>query len=68
MATRVRAKYIVDSKGRRSAVVIPIEEFEAMMREIEDLRDAQFVDEAEASAEGFVEIGELRRSLGREVP
>jgi len=63
MATRLRAKYIVDSKGRRSAVVIPIDDFDAMVREIEDLRDAQFVDEAEASSEGFVELRELRESL-----
>jgi len=63
MPTRTRAKYIVDSRGRRNAVVLPIEEFKAMLQEIEDLRDAQYVDEAEASAEGFVELGELRRSL-----
>ena len=32
---------------------------------IEDLRDAQYVDEAEASAKGFVELGELRASLAK---
>lgn len=68
MATRLRAKYIVDSKGHRSAVVIPIDDFDAMVREIEDLRDAQFVDEAEASAEGYIELGELRRTLARQKP
>ena len=63
MPANTRTKYIVDSRGRRNAVVLPIEEFKAMLQEIEDLRDAQCVDEAEASAEGFVELGELRRSL-----
>jgi len=66
MRTRLRRKYIVDSKGRRTAVVLSMDEFRAMVREIQDLRDAQFVDEAEASAEGFVELSELRRSLACE--
>jgi hypothetical protein len=63
MSANVRAKYVVDSKGRRSAVILPVKEFEALVRELEDLRDAKYVDEAEASADGFVELGELRRSL-----
>ena len=65
MPTKTRAKYIVDAKGRRTAIVLPIGEFDAMVREIEDLRDAQYVDEAEASAKGFVELGELRASLAK---
>jgi len=63
MPTNLRAKYIVDSKGRRTAVILPIREFARMAREIEDLRDAQFVDEAEATAEEFIELNELRKGL-----
>ena len=63
MATKTRAKYIVDAKGRRTAIVLPMSEFDAMVREIEDLRDAQYVDEAEASSEGFIDLDELRASL-----
>lgn len=63
MATKVKTRYIVDSKGRKREVVLPIADFQAMVREIEDLRDAQYVDEAEASAEGFIELEELRREL-----
>jgi hypothetical protein len=63
MATRVRANYVVDSMGRRKAVIVPVKEYERILRELEDLRDAQYVDEAEATAEGFVEIGELERSI-----
>jgi hypothetical protein len=59
MATRVKTRYIVDSRGRRREVVLPIADFQAMVKEIEDLRDALYVDEAEASAEGFVELDEL---------
>ena len=63
MATTPRTKYIVDSRGRRTGVVISIKDFEAMVREIQDLRDAQFVDEAEASSEEFIELSDLKRDL-----
>jgi len=66
MATRLKTKYVVDSKGRRTAIILPISEYEKMAREIEDLRDAQFVDDAEATAEAFVELGELRKRVASE--
>ena len=68
MPTKSRAKYIIDSRGRRVEVLLPIDEYETMIREIENLRDAQYVDEAEASAEGFIELSELRRDLSGEAP
>jgi hypothetical protein len=55
----------VDSKGRRTAVVLPIADYDAILQELQDFRDAQYVDQAEATAEGFVEVGELRRGLSR---
>jgi hypothetical protein len=63
MATRAKANYVVDAKGRRTAVILPVKEYERMLQELDDLRDAQYVDEAEATAEGFVEIGDLKRSM-----
>lgn len=63
MATRSRAKFIVDSTGKKTAIVLPIADYDAMLQELQDLRDAQYVDEAEATTEGFVELGELRRDL-----
>lgn len=56
-----KATYIVDSEGHRTAVVLPIEAFEAIINELEDLRDARYVDNAEASAEGFISLGNLSR-------
>ncbi|MEN6355858.1 MAG: hypothetical protein ABFD83_02100 [Armatimonadota bacterium] len=58
-----KATYIVDSEGHRTAVVLPIEAFEAIISELEDLRDAQYVDKVEASAEGFVSLDDLRQVL-----
>ena len=63
MPTKTKPKFITDSRGHRTAVIVPIRDYESMVRELEDLRDAQFVDETEATAEGFTELGELRRLL-----
>lgn len=65
MAIGEHAKYIVDSRGKRTAIILPVKEFEAMVQELQDLRDAQYVDEAEATAEGFVSLDELRRDITR---
>jgi PHD/YefM family antitoxin component YafN of YafNO toxin-antitoxin module len=41
-----RERYIVDSDGRRIAVVIDIEAWEAMMELLEDLEDIRAAEEA----------------------
>lgn len=64
MPTKLKTRYIVDSRGRRREVVLSVRQFQALVRELEDLRDAQYVDEAEATAEGFVGLDELKRQLG----
>lgn len=63
MRTIPSAKYIIDSKGKRTAVVLSVKEFEAMVRELEDLRDALYVDEAESTAEGFTSLENLKCEL-----
>lgn len=63
MRTIPSAKFIVDSRGKRTAVVLSVKEFEEMVRELEDLRDAMYVDEAESTAEGFTDLEDLKREL-----
>lgn len=41
-------KYIVDEEQRRQAVVLPIEEWERIVEELEDLDDVRAYDEAKA--------------------
>jgi len=65
MPTKTHAKFIVDAKGRRTAIVLPMNEFGAIIRELQDLRDAHYVDEAEVSSVAFIELGELRASLAK---
>ncbi len=41
-------EYVVDEQGRRRAVILPIEEYEALLEALEDLEDLRAADEARA--------------------
>ncbi|MBK8888063.1 MAG: hypothetical protein IPN46_16595, partial [Saprospiraceae bacterium] len=42
----VEPRYITDSKGKKISVVLPIEDFNAIMEELEELEDLKLYDEA----------------------
>jgi len=55
--TKTKAKkavrqYLVDEKGRRTAVVLPVEEYEALVEALEDLKDLRLAEEARAEGGG----------------
>jgi len=52
-------QYIVDSKGKRTAVILPIDQYEQLL---EDLHDLAIV--AERRAEKTVSLEEMKRRLG----
>ncbi len=43
------AQYVVDENGKRVSVILPVEEYERMVEELEDLEDAKAVDEVRAA-------------------
>ena len=43
-------QYVVDEEGRRKAVLLPIDEYEALLAAAEDLEDIRAADEARAQA------------------
>jgi PHD/YefM family antitoxin component YafN of YafNO toxin-antitoxin module len=50
----MEARYIVDENGKRVSVILPIEEYERMIEELEELEDVlatQAYDEARAELE-----------------
>ncbi len=59
-------RYIVDGKGKRSAVVLDIEEYEWMREQIEDLEDIRAFDawKAAGDRDDVVPIEEVFRDLG----
>ncbi len=60
MKTQIREQYVVDSKGKKKCVIVPIAQFEKM---IEDLHDLAVV--AERRNEKTIGIDELKRRLGK---
>ncbi len=59
-------QYIVDGKGRKKAVVLPIKEFNRLMEHLEDLEDALALDEAVKNSQEFTDYQEIRDELRQE--
>ena len=54
-------QYVIDAQGNRTHVLLPVEEYEALL---EDLRDLQLLDERRGGE--TISLEELKRQLGRE--
>jgi hypothetical protein len=48
----VHPQYIKDADGKQSLVVLPIEEFDILMEELEDVEDIRLYDEAKRNDTG----------------
>ena len=59
----IRPKYVVDAKGRRTAVQIDIEEFKALLSALEDMEDARELERAIADGDSTVPWDEAERLL-----
>ncbi len=59
MRTRtIHPQYITDDKGKKISVVIPIEEYQSIMEELEEFEDIRLYDDAKASDEPSIPIDE----------
>jgi prevent-host-death family protein len=63
---RKSRQFVVDEKGRRTAVVLPIEEYEALMEAAEDLADLRAADEARAEGGEGIPLEEVEARLRAE--
>jgi poly(A) polymerase Pap1 len=54
--TTINPQYIIDKKGNRISVVIPVTEFETIMDELEELEDIRLYDEAKSVNESSIPI------------
>ena len=63
MMLNIKPKYVVDEKGRKTAVVLSIKDYRALMQRLEDLEDALDLDWAVETATGFREYSEIRAGL-----
>jgi PHD/YefM family antitoxin component YafN of YafNO toxin-antitoxin module len=58
MTVKVQQQYLINEKGRKTAVVIPIEEYQELL---EDLHDLAII--AERKDEPTISMEELKRRL-----
>jgi hypothetical protein len=49
---KVREKYLVDEKGRKTAIVLNVREYRRLLERLEDLEDALDLDEARRVSTG----------------
>lgn len=52
----IHPQYITDKKGKKLSVVIPVDEFEKLIDELEELEDIRLYDEVKASKETSISI------------
>lgn len=60
---RTKQRFIVDERGRKTAVLLDISTYEALLEHLEDLEDALELDEAVRSAGSFRPYEEIRGEL-----
>ena len=46
MKKTVKKRYIVDEKGKKTAVIIPIKEYQKVVKDLEELEDIRLIEEA----------------------
>ena len=65
MLTMTRLKYIYDDTGRKAEVILPVEDFEALLEALEDAEDVMLYDEAKREDDGTrISIKEMKKRLG----
>ncbi|MDE0141608.1 MAG: hypothetical protein OXI80_08380 [Caldilineaceae bacterium] len=63
MVLNIKPKYLVNEKGRKTAAVLSMKEYRALMQRLQDLEDALELGEAAETAAGFREYAEIRTEL-----
>ena len=59
----IKPQYLVDETGRKTAAVLSMKEYRALMQRLQDLEDTLELDEAVETATGFREYVEIRAEL-----
>ena len=62
-SSKTEVRYIVNHKGEKTEVVLPIELYEALLERIEDAEDVQAIEEAMKEPD-FIPWEEAKKQLG----
>jgi hypothetical protein len=61
-----KPQYIVDTKGKKISVILPIKNYERMLEDLEELEDIRLYDEAKAAKQEYLPAEEVFRSIEEE--
>lgn len=61
IAEVIKAKYLIDEKGHKTAVVINLKDYNNLLEFIEDIEDANDILRAEKKATGFTPYEKFRQ-------
>jgi len=64
--TTNEAKYVVDGKGRKKAVLLNIKEYSRLLARLEEMEDTLDLDKAIRQKQGFRDYREVREELHKE--
>jgi len=60
---KIKEKYVIDEKGKKTAVVLDLASYNALLEHIEDLEDALELDEAIRSPKSFRSYEDIKADL-----
>jgi hypothetical protein len=61
--TKIKEKFLIDARGRKTAVVVDIASYRALLDRLDDLEDALDLDEAVRASTSFRSYDEIRAEL-----
>ena len=61
----VHPEYVVDEKQRRKAVLLPVDEWEQIVQELEELDDIRAYDDAKSGPQETIPFDEAVREIER---
>ncbi len=59
----VQTEFVVDRKGHRKSVLMPVKIYQKLLEHIEDLEDALDLKKAKKSAKSFVDFDQFAKQL-----
>lgn len=59
----IHPQYITDNTGKKLSVILPMQEFQTIMEELEELEDVRLYDSAKADNESSIPIDEAFRMI-----
>jgi hypothetical protein len=49
----MKTQFLTDEKGKKTAVVLPVKQYNKLLEKLEDLEDVKLYDEAKKNDDGF---------------